>query len=439
MKNYFIESFKIDKLWGYQDINLSFHKDVNILIGPNGSGKTTVLNLLHSILTADIPKLLDVNFQQAEIKLREFKGNSVRTVTAEVNVEEGVLELRIGKKKFPLDADPYSRNRILESYRDPETGNIIRRRITRPLRIPDRIVIRELSAELNALVPLVWLPISRRLPVTENEEERYTRSVPLESVDLRLQELLEDLSRYHSRLNTLLSERYKDFEREVLSVILYSKEHDHLDSILSSIPASLPTETEKDQLREAFKDAGLLKSKQMRTRIDDHFAAAEEAGKRVSENVRLELEDILVLPLISRTKSMVEYARELEKYRNNIFAPLHLYENTVNSFLEEKTIKVDESNGLKIESSSKSQLNWRDLSSGEKQILILLTEVLLKVDEPVVYIADEPELSLHVTWQEKLLESIVTLGGQKQIIVATHSPDVVGKFRDNVITLGKES
>ena len=107
--------------------------------------------------------------------------------------------------------------------------------------------------------------------------------------------------------------------------------------------------------------------------------------------------------------------------------------------MDDKTIKVDESNGLKIESSSKSQLNWQDLSSGEKQILILLTEVLLKVDEPVVYIADEPELSLHVTWQEKLLESLVTLGGQKQIIVATHSPDIVGKFRDNVITLGKES
>ena len=100
MRNYFIQSFKITKLWGYRDINLTFNNDVNILIGPNGSGKTTVLNLLHSILSTDIPKLLDVNFEQAEIKLREFKGNSVRTVTAEVNVVEDVLELRIGKKKI---------------------------------------------------------------------------------------------------------------------------------------------------------------------------------------------------------------------------------------------------------------------------------------------------------------------------------------------------
>ena len=75
----------------------------------------------------------------------------------------------------------------------------------------------------------------------------------------------------------------------------------------------------------------------------------------------------------------------------------------------------------------------------KKQILILLTQALLRVDEPVVYIADEPELSLHVTWQEKLLESLVTLGGQKQIIVATHSPDIVGDFRDKVIDLESQS
>ena len=75
------------------------------------------------------------------------------------------------------------------------------------------------------------------------------------------------------------------------------------------------------------------------------------------------------------------------------------------------------------------------LSSGEKQILILLTQALLREDQPVVYVADEPELSLHVAWQEKLLKSLLELGGQVQIIVATHSPDIVGPFVDKVIDL----
>ena len=75
MKKYFIESFKIDKLWGDLDMNLIFEPDVNILIGPNGSGKTTVLNLLHSILSADLRSILDINFDQAVIKLKSFEGN----------------------------------------------------------------------------------------------------------------------------------------------------------------------------------------------------------------------------------------------------------------------------------------------------------------------------------------------------------------------------
>ena len=107
--------------------------------------------------------------------------------------------------------------------------------------------------------------------------------------------------------------------------------------------------------------------------------------------------------------------------------------------MHNKSIKVDENGILKIKSSSPSELNWHLLSSGEKQILILLTQALLRFNNPMVYIADEPELSLHVTWQEKLLKSVVMLGGQKQIIVATHSPDIVGEYQDKVIDLGRES
>ena len=218
--------------------------------------------------------------------------------------------------------------------------------------------------------------------------------------------------------------------------MLYNKEHDQI----KSIPPSLPTETEKVQLLKAFEAAGLL-NKQMQRRIDEHFAAAEEALKRIheSKDIGFGLEDFLVLPLIGRTKAMVEYAEELEKDREQIFAPLQLYKKTVNSFLDGKSVEVDEGGQLKIESLSQGTLNPFILSSGEKQILILLTQALLRVDEPVVYIADEPELSLHVLWQEKLLESLVSLSGQIQVIVATHSPDIVGKFRDKVIKLGGTS
>ncbi len=436
MSSYFIESFKIDKLWGYKDIDLSFNSDVNIIIGPNGSGKTTILNLLQAILSADLRNILTLDFKQAEIKLKRFNGNSARTVKAEVM--DRTFKLSVGQNKFEIDIiRTLSGIRFPDDYISSKKGNTVWEKEVRPF---DRRLPRELHDELISLVPLAWLPVSRRLPLTDFEEEHYIKTRTLDSVDLRLEELLEGLFHYHSHLNTLLSKRYKEFEHQVLSVILYSKKHDQLDSIFSSMPSKSPTITEKKQLLGAFKAAGLL-DEQIRARINEHFAAAEEVLKRIDKSKKLgwDLKDILVIPLIYRTQAMVEYAGKLEEDREKIFAHLRSYENTVNSFLNGKSVKVNESGHLRIESPSSSELNPRLLSSGEKQILILLTQAILKADEPVVYVADEPELSLHVIWQEKLLESIVKFGGQKQIIVATHSPDIVGDFRDKVIDLGRES
>ena len=430
MRNYFIESFKITELWGYQDIDLTFNNDVNILIGPNGSGKTTILNLLHAILSGDLLSVLNVNFKQAKIRLRDFKGSSVRTI--KVDIMDESLILKVGQREYNAPIDTFSRRGSIQPLYFYDKENVI-----------SQMLSDEIDGESIPLVPLVWLPISRRLPVRADQEERYTRKEPLESVDLRFEELLEDLSRYHSILNAQLSEHYREFEHQVLSMILYSKEHDRLKSIRNSVFHSLPTEVEKDQLLDAFEDAGFL-DEVMQGRIDDHFAAlaaAEQVFVRIHEgkDIPAEFEDIFIIPLIGRTKAMVKYAKELEKNKENIFASLHRYEEIVNSFLSNKSIKFDERGHLKIETSSTADINPRFLSSGEKQILIFLTEALLRVEKPVVYVADEPELSLHVTWQEKLLKSLVTLGGQMQVIVATHSPDIVGNFQDKVIDLGRES
>ncbi|MYA56420.1 AAA family ATPase [Candidatus Poribacteria bacterium] len=441
MSSYFIESFKIDKLWGHRDIALTFKKDVNILIGPNGSGKTTILNLLNSILSLDISGILNVNFEFAEIHLQDFKNSSVLR-TVKVHAANRLLRLELDEEEIGIDTESITGRRFTEHHGWLEKGN------TLPERLPERFVRRTVVSEkfydeLTTLVPLVWLPVSRRLPVTKYEEKWHTRTEPLESVDLRLEELLEDISRYHSILNAQLSERYREFEHQVLSMILYSKEHDQLKSIRNSVFHSLPTEVEKDQLLDAFEDAGFL-DEVMQSRIDDHFAAltvAEQVFVRIHEgkDIPAEFEDIFVIPLIGRTKAVVAYAKKLEKDKEDIFASLRRYEEIVNSFLSNKSIKFDERGYLKIETSSPADINPRLLSSGEKQILIFLTEALLRIEKPVVYVADQPELSLHVTWQEKLLESLVTLGGQKQIIVATHSPDIVGTFQDKVIDLGRES
>lgn len=64
------------------------------------------------------------------------------------------------------------------------------------------------------------------------------------------------------------------------------------------------------------------------------------------------------------------------------------------------------------------------LSSGEKQILIILLTVLVEDCRPYVFFMDEPEASLHIEWQEKLISLIRRLNPNVQIILTTHSPAV---------------
>jgi len=66
-------------------------------------------------------------------------------------------------------------------------------------------------------------------------------------------------------------------------------------------------------------------------------------------------------------------------------------------------------------------------------LLIILGQSLLQEYSNHVYIADEPELSLHVDWQEKLVSNLKNLNPNSQIIFATHSPDIVGNFYDSII------
>jgi predicted ATP-binding protein involved in virulence len=65
------------------------------------------------------------------------------------------------------------------------------------------------------------------------------------------------------------------------------------------------------------------------------------------------------------------------------------------------------------------------LSSGEKQMLIILLTVLVEDDQPYVLFMDEPEVSLHIEWQKRLIDLIQELNANVQIILTTHSPAVV--------------
>lgn len=109
----------------------------------------------------------------------------------------------------------------------------------------------------------------------------------------------------------------------------------------------------------------------------------------------------------------------------------------VDSFYKEtgKSIEIDKSNNMPVfRLNDSSVVQVQDLSAGEKQLLYILLTVFLMDEKPAVLLLDEPELSLHITWQEKLINTLRKLNPQCQIIMSTHSPSIfLDGWRDNLI------
>jgi predicted ATPase len=111
-----------------------------------------------------------------------------------------------------------------------------------------------------------------------------------------------------------------------------------------------------------------------------------------------------------------------------------LFNETINRLFKAtgKTLNEDDEK-LSFLLDDNTPLKWLLLSSGEKQLLIILLTVLCQYEKPSVLLMDEPEISLHLRWQYELITIIKTLNPNCQIIIATHSPSIYGKgWRDKV-------
>lgn len=112
--------------------------------------------------------------------------------------------------------------------------------------------------------------------------------------------------------------------------------------------------------------------------------------------------------------------------------------DVLNAKLAPKRVRLDNRAGYRVFSHDGQplQLDW--LSSGEQHEFILLHQLLFDVEPGSLLLIDEPELSLHVTWQSEFLEDLIRIA--KRIgfdaIVATHSPYIVGSRRDLMVQLG---
>jgi len=92
---------------------------------------------------------------------------------------------------------------------------------------------------------------------------------------------------------------------------------------------------------------------------------------------------------------------------------------------------VFKDNGIDVETGEGQNIGLASLSSGEKQALWIFIATLLAEENALLI--DEPEISMHVDWQERLLSGMQQLNSNTQIIVATHSPGIMAKIPDDKI------
>lgn len=134
---------------------------------------------------------------------------------------------------------------------------------------------------------------------------------------------------------------------------------------------------------------------------------------------------------------MLNYPQDADKIKKRI----ELYFQVVNSLFGEtgKEITIDPKNNtlaftLKRLSDLDVVVQLEQLSSGEKQILLILTTVFLQEEKPCILLMDEPEISLHITWQDRLIKKIRELNPYCQLILTTHSPNIFANgWEDKIV------
>lgn len=136
---------------------------------------------------------------------------------------------------------------------------------------------------------------------------------------------------------------------------------------------------------------------------------------------------------------MLNYPQEADTIRLRIDNFFRL----VNALFAEtgKEIMIDPQNNTLVFSVKHKTLREVDgriqleqLSSGEKQLLLILVTVFLQEEKPNVLLMDEPEISLHISWQDQLIGLIRELNPCCQLILTTHSPNIFANgWEDKIV------
>ena len=430
-----IKKIIVKNLFGIfnHEIPLNMEDHITIIHGPNGFGKTVLLTMLNGLFSSNYNEFFRIPFSELSL------------------IFDDGCNLLLQKKS----AD-HGKNLVLKFNRPPSKQEYytVRPLIREDLDIPLRGL--DVISGLERIGPETWnyLPSGENLSL-EEVLIRFGDQLPLPQGKRKkepdwLKEIKESIPiRFieTQRLFRFSNLRHRrEYERRppmYPAVIKYSEEvADAIQEKLAeyaalsqSLDRTFPTRLVKgryaseltpDELRSELNQ---LEEKRSRLISAGLLDREEEIDLREFQNIDESNMNVLSV-YIEDVKKKLEVLDDLTN-------KIDLLIKIINNRFLYKRMTIGKKDGFIFETSKGEKLPTTKLSSGEQHELVLLYEFLFKVSPNSLILIDEPELSLHVLWQQQFLkdlEDITKLSGF-DVVIATHSPQIIHDRWDLTVEL----
>ncbi len=411
---------QFEKLFGRFDYDVIFNSEgLTILTGPNGYGKSTILKSIEAIgkefvgimffMGLDFRKIT-VNFENNRNIIIEKIDNKliINNITIEGEVFQNSLEDIIDRRPYfsridentwfdrrrgtKITLNDYISDLYIREMRNMESDVDIKVFSTELL---------DLLKEMKQLVGEIYFIKEQRL-IRENKNRRDEQEVVnvIEELPIRFRELMQNVQQDYSMVANKLDSTYPNrlFETE--------------EGIAES--------DYKIKMQEmALKFESLSKYDLSTMQEPVNFIFKEEHAKAL----KVYFDDFEV------------------KYQvyEDFINKLDLYTDIINHRLSFKTMKISKEFGISLIDENDKYLTLTQLSSGEKQEIVLFYDLIFGTKKDVLLLIDEPEISLHITWQKKFMDDLLRIIDYKgfNVIVATHSPQIINNHWDRQVDLGE--
>ena len=413
---------QFEKLFGRFDYNVTFNSEgLTILTGPNGYGKTTILKSIEAIgkefigimffLKLDFRKII-VNFENDRNIVIEKVGNRLIINDILIPIEEKDFQ---NSFEDLMERRPYFSKIDENTWFDRRRGaritlnDYIIDLCTRGMRNAESDVnVKQFSDELinllkkmKQLVGKICFIKEQRL-IRENKNRYDEQEVVnvIEELPTRFRELMRNIQQDYSIVANKLDSTYPNrlFETE--------------EGIAES--------DYKVKMQEMASKFEMLSKYDLSTMQEPvNFIFKEEHAKAL----KVYFEDFEV------------------KYQvyEDFINKADLYTDIINHRLSFKTMKISKEFGISIIDENSKHLKLTQLSSGEKQEIVLFYDLIFETKKDILLLIDEPEISLHITWQKKFMDDLLRIIDYKgfNVIVATHSPQIINNHWDRQVDLGE--